>query len=289
MIALLLLSGPVSTSKASSNSENAVNSLPSFKIKILEPLLGSSMAAAAAAATFVLVHGTGHGGWCWRFIVPLLRAAGHDVYTPTLTGLGASSHLLYELNNRISLDIHVKDVTNTLFYEDLSDVILVGHSYGGMVITGVAAKKPQRLAQLVYLDAYLPFEGENEIALWPPDQKEKYRNDIAAGIKSRPPIPPSMLGITDPKMSEWVQERSTPHPYSTYQDPPPSASGTPESASIPRTYIHCTLGPFSSWMEPFAARARKLKWNVHTMATGHDVMITHPKELAEILLRIANK
>jgi pimeloyl-ACP methyl ester carboxylesterase len=138
MIALLLLSGSVSTSKASSNSENAVNSLPSFKIKILEPLLGSSM---AAAATFVLVHGTGHGGWCWHFIVPLLRAAGHDVYTPTLTGLGASSHLLYELNNRISLDTHVKDVTNTLFYEDLSDVVLVGHSYGGMVITGVAAKE----------------------------------------------------------------------------------------------------------------------------------------------------
>ena len=98
-------------------------------------------------AAFVLVHGTGHGGWCWRFIVPLLQAARHDVYTPTLTGLGASSHLLHELN-RISLDTHVEDITNMLFYEDLSEVVLVGHSYGGMVITGVAAKKPQRLAQL---------------------------------------------------------------------------------------------------------------------------------------------
>ena len=113
---------------------------------------------------FVLVHGTGHGGWCWRFIVPLLRAARHDVYTPTLTGLGASSHLLHELN-RISLDIHVEDITNMLFYEDLSEVVLVDHSYGGMVITVVAAKEPQRLAQLVYLDAYLPLEGENEISL----------------------------------------------------------------------------------------------------------------------------
>jgi hypothetical protein len=89
-------------------------------------------------------------------------------------------------------------------------------------------------------------------------------------------------------MSKWVQERLTPHPYSTYEDPPP-ASGTPESASIRRTYIHCTLGPFSSWLQPFAAKARKLKWNVYTMATGHDVMITHLNELAEILLRIANK
>jgi pimeloyl-ACP methyl ester carboxylesterase len=82
-------------------------------------------------AVFVLVHGTGHGGWCWRFMAPILRAAGHDVYTPTLTGLGASSHLLHELNG-MSLDTHVKDVTNVLFYEDLSDVVLVGHSYGGM-------------------------------------------------------------------------------------------------------------------------------------------------------------
>jgi pimeloyl-ACP methyl ester carboxylesterase len=240
------------------------------------------------AAVFVLVHGTGHGGWCWRFIVPVLRAAGYDdVYTPTLTGLGASSHLLHELD-RISLDTHVKDITNMLFYEDLSEVVLVGHSYGGMVITGVAAKEPQRLAQLVYLDAYLPLEEENEIALWPPDQKEKYRTDIASGIRFRPPLSSSILGITDPKMSKWVQERLTPHPYSTYEDPPAS-SGTPQSTSIPRTYIHCTLGPLSPWMEPFAARARKLEWNVHTLALGHDVMITHPNELAEILLRIANK
>ncbi|HEV3432418.1 MAG TPA: alpha/beta fold hydrolase [Nitrososphaera sp.] len=237
-------------------------------------------------AAFVLVHGTGGGGWYWQFLVPLLRAAGYDVYTPTLTGLGSSSHLLHELN-RISLDTHVKDVANLLFYEDLSEVVLVGHSYGGMVITGVAAKEPHRLAQLVYFDAYLPLEGENEIVLWPDDQKEKYRADLASGIKFRPPIASSMLEITDPKMSDWVQERLTPHPYSTYEDPP--ASGTPESASIPRTYIHCTLGPLSSWMEPFAARARKLGWSVYIMAEGHAVMITHPNKLAEILLQIANK
>jgi pimeloyl-ACP methyl ester carboxylesterase len=237
-------------------------------------------------AAFVLVHGTGGGGWYWQFLVPLLRAAGYDVYAPTLTGLGSSSHLLHELN-QISLDTHVKDVANLLFYEDLSEVVLVGHSYGGMVITGVAAKEPHRLAQLVYLDAYLPLEGENEFVLWPDDQKERYRADLASGIKFRPPLPSSVLGITDPKMSDWVQERLTPHPYSTYEDPP--TSGTPESASIPRIYIHCTQGPLSSWMEPFAARARKFGWNVHAMAKGHMVMITHPKELAEILLRIANK
>jgi len=235
---------------------------------------------------FVLIHGTGHGGWCWRFVVPLLRAAGHEVYTPTLTGLGASSHLLHEVN-RISLATHVQDVSNTLFYEDLSGVVLVGHSYAGMVITGVVAKEPQRLAHLVYLDAYLPLEGESEIVLWPPDQLAKYRTDLASGTRFRKPLSSSVLGITDPKMSQWVQERLTPHPYSTYEDPP--ASSTPESASVPRTYVHCTLGPFASWMEPFAVRARKLGWNVQTMAAGHDVMITHPNELADVLLRIAAK
>jgi pimeloyl-ACP methyl ester carboxylesterase len=121
-----------------------------------------------------------------------------------------------------------------LFYEDLSEVVLVGHSYGGMVITGVTAKELQRLAHLVYLDTYLPLEGENEIALWPSVQKERYLSDITSGIKFCAPLELSMLGITDPKISQWVQERLTPHPYSTYEDPPPS--GTLQSASIPRTY-----------------------------------------------------
>ncbi len=236
--------------------------------------------------TFVLVHGTGGGGWYWRFIVPLLRARGHEVYTPTMTGVGASSHLSHELN-RISLATHIEDVSNTLFYEDLSGVVLVGHSYGGMVITGVAAKAPQRLAHLVYLDAYLPLEGESEIDLWPPDQLARYRTDIASGAKFRKPPPPSVLGVTDPKIAEWMEQRLTPHPYSTYENAPPPA--TPESAFVPRTYIHCTLGPVASWMEPFAARARKLGWKVHTIEAGHMVMVTHPKELAEILLQVADR
>ena len=235
---------------------------------------------------FVLVHGTGCGGWWWRFLVPLLRGAGYDVYAPTLTGIGASSHLAHELN-RISLGTHVKDITNLLFYEDLTDVVLVGHSYGGMVITGVVAEESQRLAHLVYLDAYLPFEGENEVALWPQVQKEKYLSDIASGIKFRSPIKSSDLGITNPEMSKWVQERLAPHPYGPYEDAPPS--GSPQSASIPRTYIHCTQGPISSWMDPFSARAKKLGWDVHSMDVGHGVMITHPDELAKILIQIVKR
>ena len=232
---------------------------------------------------FILVHGSFSGGWVWRFLAPLLRAAGHEVHAPTLTGLGANSHL--SQMTRISLGTHIQDVTNTLYYEDLSDVVLVGHSYAGMIITGVAAKSPKRLAHLVYFDAYLPREGESERDLWPADQLAKYRADIAAGIGFREPLAPSFLGITDPKMAEWVRERLTPHPLSTYEDPPPS--GTTEGASIPRTYIHCILGPIALWMQPFADRSRRSGWNVYTLAAGHCAQLTHPKELAEILLKAA--
>ncbi|HSA74709.1 MAG TPA: alpha/beta fold hydrolase, partial [Candidatus Nitrosocosmicus sp.] len=195
--------------------------------------------------TFVLVHGTGHGGWCWRLLTPLLRAAGYDVYAPTLTGLGASSHLLEQIN-KVTLDTHVTDILNLLFYEDLSEVVLLGHSYGGMVITGVAKKESRRLSHLIYLDAYLPLEGENEIDLWPAEQKQRYYIDLEAGLNSRAPMPSSMLGITDSKMSDWVQERLTPHPYSTYEGAPISSSDNGiENNSIPRTFIHCTSGPLS--------------------------------------------
>ena len=125
-------------------------------------------------AKFVLLHGTSCGAWIWKRLSPFLRAAGHEVYTPTLTGLGASSHLLPKID-RITLTTHIQDVTNLLFYEDLSDAVLVGNSYAGMVITGVAAKEPRRLSHLVYFDAYVPFEGENEMVLWPPDEQERVR------------------------------------------------------------------------------------------------------------------
>src|SRR5438128_128006 len=101
-------------------------------------------------ATFVLVHGAWHGGWCWKRVTPLLRAAGHEVYATTLTGLGERVHLA---SPNVGLALHVQDVVGVLEYEDLRDVILVGHSYGGIVISGVADRVPERLRHLVYLDA----------------------------------------------------------------------------------------------------------------------------------------
>src|SRR3990170_4037586 len=116
-------------------------------------------------ATFVLVHGSFGGGWVWQKVTPLLRAGGFDVYTPRLTGLSDRSHLL---DCGVDLTTHITDVASLLFYEDLSDVVLVGHSYAGMVITGVAAQVPERLGLLVYLDGYVPDEGQTEVYLWPP-------------------------------------------------------------------------------------------------------------------------
>ncbi len=236
-------------------------------------------------SNFVLVHGTSCGGWIWGPVSARLKDAGNEVYTPTLTGLGASSHLLQKID-RITLATHVEDVTKTLFYEDLSNVILVGHSYGGMVITGVAAKEPRRLAHVVYFDAYVPFEGENEVQLWPPEEQARVRAEIAKGNRFRPLPPLAFFGITDTKLGEWLQERLTPHPISTYEDPPPTASS--EGASIPRTFIHCTGGP-RPLFDVFASRARGLGWSVIELAAGHLANVTHPKELADILLGIANK
>ena len=165
--------------------------------------------------------------------------------------------------------------------------MLVGNSYGVMVNTGVAAKEPRRLVHLVYLDAYIPFEEENEIVLWSPDEQARVRTEIEGQqVSSATPNFTALVGITDPRMAEWVQERLTPHLISTYEDLPPS--GSAESALIPRAFIHCTDGATAPFLEIFASRARSLGWKVHDFSAGHAAMLTHSRELADILLGLAN-
>ena len=155
-------------------------------------------------ATFVLVHGIGCGGWIWQKTTPLLRNAGHDVCTPTLTGIGDRAHLL---NCGVDLTMHITDITNLLRYEDLTDIVLVGHSYAGMVITGVAASVPERLRLLIYLDAYVPEDGQIESELWPPEMRAAIQADAAAGRGLRPPPSPEFMGIADPEMAAWLRAR----------------------------------------------------------------------------------
>lgn len=234
-------------------------------------------------AVFVLVHGTGHGGWCWQKVAPILRAAGSDVYAPTLTGVGDRSHVY---NAAVDLTTHIKDVSNLLFYEDLTNVVLVGHSYSGMVLTGVAATAPERLGQLIYLDAYLPDEGQSEVDLWPPDMRAEIERDAQAGNGRRAPPSPEMMGITDPAMADWVRERITPHPMATYTEAAPK--GNARSAALPRAYISCTEGPLTPVFGPFANKARAAGWVVREMATGHDAMLTAPDAVAKLLLELAD-
>lgn len=228
--------------------------------------------------TFVLVHGSWHGGWCWRYVAPILRSAGNEVYTPTLSGLGERSHLI---GCGIDLGTHIQDVVNLLEFEDLSEVALVGHSYAGMVISGVAAKAPKRLARLIYLDAYVPNAGQSELDFWPPGERMAVEREIATGKFIQPPPPPSVFGITDPRMARWVSARLTPHPLLTYDQPIPA--GDKAMAALPRAYILCTDS-----FAHFAARARRDGWRVRELRTGHDAMLTEPRKLSELLQELSH-
>jgi pimeloyl-ACP methyl ester carboxylesterase len=230
---------------------------------------------------FVLVHGSNGGGWVWQKLAPLLRTAGHETYTPTLSGLSDRSHLL---SCGVNLTTHITDIVNLLVYEDLSDVILVGNSYAGMVITGVAAKVPERLKLLVYLDAYVPDDGQSEADLWPPARRAIAEAAEAETKGLAQPPAPALFGITDPALVDWINARATPHPTATYSEPVPA--GNARSAAVPRVFVHCTGNPPTTppVFAPFAAKARARGWQVHEIATGHMAMLTAPQELAVLLL-----
>lgn len=232
---------------------------------------------------FVLVHGSSCGGWVWQKLAPLLRAGGHEVYTPTLSGLSDRSHLA---DCSIDLNTHITDITRLIQNEDLSQVVLVGHSYAGMVITGVAEKIPEKLGHLVYLDAYLPDDGQSEADLWPPD----LRSEIMAGEASQRGVrqPPSaaFLGITDAALEQWVSTRLTPHPLACYTQPVIVRESM--YSSMTPAFILCTKGPTTKVFSPFASKARTKGWRVYEMPTGHIVMLTMPNELATLLHNIAS-
>lgn len=234
-------------------------------------------------ATFVLVHGAFHGGWCWRRLVPLLRAGGHEVFTPTLTGLGERAHLAHP---EVDLDTHIRDVTSVFEFEDLRDVILVGHSYGGMVITGVAGCAAERLAHLVYLDAFVPEPGQSLADLIGPagvaDAQEKARTEGEGWLV--PPFPVERFGIFSEDDVRWIGPKLVPHPIKTFLTPVRVTN--PGFGVLPRTFIYCNRPPMG-FFEPFAQKARARNWRFHVLAAGHDAMVTAPREVAALLLGIA--
>lgn len=245
-------------------------------------------------ATFVLIPGAWHGGWCWKKVRPLLAGPGHAVWTPTLTGLGERSHLG---GPGVDLSTHIQDVVHLLVYEDLQDVILVGHSYAGMVITGVTERAPARLAQLVYLDAFVPTDGQAlvDITAPLPEQRQALATRVrteGAGwsLPSRQPGPwepfvREQWGVTAAADLHWILTRLSPHPFATLTEPVQVRN--PAAAALPRTYVRCTLTP-NPQFDPFAAAARQAGsgWQYRELAAGHLAMVTAPNELAALLLEL---
>jgi pimeloyl-ACP methyl ester carboxylesterase len=233
-------------------------------------------------ATFVLVHGAWHGGWCWRRVTPLLRAAGHEAFAPTLTGLGERAHLI---SAAVNLDTHVQDVLAVLKCEDLTHVILVGHSYGGMVITVVADRAPERLSHLVYLDAFVPRDGQSLYDFVPPERRAMY--DQSASTQGEgfrlPPLPLEYFGLTVEADVRWAAPRLVPQPLGTFTQP---ARLTRPAQALPRTYIACLqhTGPFKQFYE----RAQtEPGWRFRGLDAVHDVMITAPRDLVALLLELS--
>ena len=244
-------------------------------------------------ATFVLVHGGWHGGWCWQKVIPFLEAAGHEVYAPTLTGLAERAA---ELSPDIGLDTHIQDVVGLLQEKNLHGVILVGHSYGGMVITGVVDAVPERIAHLVYLDTFVPRDGESMAGVVPLLRYVLRKQAQAHGDGWRVD-PQGTYGVTTEPDRSWVLSKVTPQPLKTLEQPLHLKNPAIVSTK-PRTHIDCTSGGFFfSLMQHlqfteryiWASRAlppREAGWRLRQLPTGHDAMITMPRELADLLLEV---
>jgi len=233
-------------------------------------------------SAFVLVHGAWHGGWCWRFVAPLLRRAGHEVFTPSLTGLGERAHLA---RPGIDLELHVHDVVALLETEDLQEVVLVGHSYGGMVVTGAADRCAARIRRLVYLDAFVPANGRCALDYVLPERAAAFRKEgEQTGTVAPPPL--SLWGLTKPEHIAFAKPRETRHPYRSFTQPIRLANEA-ALARLPRTFIYCS-SPATGTFDALAARVRgDPAWRFFEMKTGHDAMILAPEELAAILLESA--
>jgi pimeloyl-ACP methyl ester carboxylesterase len=236
-------------------------------------------------STFVLVHGGRHGGWCWRSVAYALRRAGHVVLTPTLTGLGERAHLL---SPDIGLDTHVLDVVGVLDYEDLTDVVLVSHSYGGMVCSGAMERVADRVSQFVLVDAHLPREGESLMDLVGPGVEPKVREMVARQGDGwlLPTEDASFWGLRDAGQISWVNGKITPQPFKTYTDP----SGPTNRAWVhPGTFIECQPSMHNP-VELARLRARAdadPRFRYRTMAGGHEPMVTNPGALAALLVEAA--
>ncbi|HZQ11340.1 MAG TPA: alpha/beta hydrolase [Pseudolabrys sp.] len=227
-------------------------------------------------ALFVVAHGAWSAGFAWKKMHPLMQARGHRLVTPTYTGLGERAHLA---RPDIDLDTHIADILGVIECEDLTGINLIGHSYGGMVATGVADRARGRLVQLIYIDAFAPNDGDSALDLLPSAMRAQ-RQAGADGF-----IPPSpMPADTSAEDVAWCMPRRRPQPARTFEQKLRFKNGP---LTLPRHYIYCTRHSPDDRFRPFYERAKREGWGVHEIDSSHNPHITCPQVLADLLTRIA--
>lgn len=240
-------------------------------------------------ATVVIVHCAWWDSHLWQTVRHRLQAAGHEVLTPTLTGLGDRSHLCGLGHKQVDLSLHVEDILAVLEWEDLHDVWLVGHSYSGMVATAVADQVPERIAAVIYVDAFVPENGQSMLDMLPPPARAGFEQQVRTLPDGRQVIPPRQFDYLgrrgEGSLSEdeirRVLERGQSQPWATFTQP---VHLTGAWARVPHTYIYCTDKGGLDALEEFAARARARRDRVLELSTGHFAMLTAPNELADLLV-----
>ena len=231
--------------------------------------------------TFVLVHGAWHGGWCWRHVADLLQAKGHKVFTPTLTGLGERSHLL-----RAGIDVstHVTDVVNVLKWERLSGVVLCGHSYGGLVVSGVAEQMAEKIGSIVFLDAFLPENGDSMERLTSQAVRDTLKSAATRGELGVPARSAAAFLVNE-KDQAWVDAMCVPQPIGTMTEKL-KLTGARERIGK-KAYIRAAAYPNPGFDNAYARVKADRSWRSYELPCGHDVMVDMPERLAEILVEVA--
>jgi pimeloyl-ACP methyl ester carboxylesterase len=226
--------------------------------------------------TFLVAHGAWGAGYTWKKMHPLMAAAGHRLVTPTYTGLGEREHLASPSND---LETHIQDVLAVIKYEDLRDIVLIGHSYGGMVATGVADRARDKIAQLIYLDAFVPRDGEALFDLISPEAQAAMRDGAGDGRRVRAnPIPPDTSAVD----TKWLSERRLPQSIRCFETPVRLAHG---ETTLPRSYIYCTRTSPADPFRQFAERAkREAGWRYFEIDASHSPHVTAPEALTALLL-----
>ena len=230
--------------------------------------------------TFVLVSGAWAGGWCYGRVAKMLRSKGHEVYTPTNTGIGERVHLYH---SSIGLETHVQDILNVIRWEGLKDIVIVGHSYGGMIITVVADRVPEKIKQLVYLDAFVPANGKCQFEYLPSERRESMRRDAEAHDGGITPMTAEAWLVKNKDDVAWVNSLSVRHPIRTFEEPV-RLSGGLERLRNKRNFIWSegyAKGPFKQFYDVLVDDPT---WRTYKVpGCGHMVMIDKPADLAKVL------